>query len=206
MALCFTVLALVIFGGIELSRVAMLHHMADHAAYVGARNAIAPGATAQDARDAANAYLDRLNINGADVFVSPDPVTMEDTMLTVSVQIPSAENSWSAPVFMTDSLQGHCQLLTERSPQVLRGNLPEPPPPPTMPGSGGGNTGSSSGGDGDKGGDGPSSGGSSSSGSASSGSSSSGSASSGSSSGGSASGGSASGGSSSSSSASGGSS
>ncbi len=56
-AVTLPIVFLLFFGMIELSRLFMLQHSADTAAYEGARNAIVPGAKPQDAVLAASELL-----------------------------------------------------------------------------------------------------------------------------------------------------
>ncbi len=51
-AICFPLLLLFFFAAFEFCRANMIRQTADNAAYEGARRAIVPGATAEDARAA----------------------------------------------------------------------------------------------------------------------------------------------------------
>lgn len=132
-SICAVVLVLLVFGGIELARASMLQHIADHAAYVAAREVIVPGADASTAIGKANDYMSKLGINGASITVTPSTITESDSVVQVSVEIPGAGNLWVTPQFMLGNVNGDCSLVTERSPAQMSNSLPEPPPPPRPP-------------------------------------------------------------------------
>jgi len=91
---------LLIFAGFEFSRVNMIRNTIANAAYDGARQAIVPGATANDCRTRAQAYLDLLTISGATVNVTPDPISNSTTDVTVTVQVPvTVQNAFITPRF-----------------------------------------------------------------------------------------------------------
>jgi Flp pilus assembly protein TadG len=92
-ALTAPLLFLMFFAGIEFSRANMVRNVAENAAFEGARSGILPGATAQQCIDRANAELARLNINGAQVDVTPSVITHTTPDVTVVVNIPLAQNS-----------------------------------------------------------------------------------------------------------------
>ena len=132
-AMVSIVLVLLIFGGIEMTRMSMLRHTVDHAAYVAARNAIIPGAKASDVIAAAERHLDKVGLTGAVVTVDPEVITDESSVVEVLVRLPIAENSFAAPDFLYGDLIGRSALMTERAPIQMSGNLREPPPPPEPP-------------------------------------------------------------------------
>ncbi len=82
------------FGLIEISRLLMLQHTADAAAYEAAREGMVPGATANEAIAAARVLLDADGLKGTSVTVSPDVITESTPVLTVTVSIPISQNSW----------------------------------------------------------------------------------------------------------------
>lgn len=132
-AVCAVVLVILVFGGIELARASMLQHIADHAAYIAAREVIIPGADANTAKAVANDYMNKLGVTGASIAVNPTTITDSDTEVDVTVTLPSSGNLWVTPQFVLGNLEGSCRLMTERSPAQLSNSLPEPPPPPAPP-------------------------------------------------------------------------
>lgn len=87
------------FGAIEFSRVNMLRHSIETAAYDGCRAAIIPGATAQDAIDRANEILNAASATNATVTVTPSTITSSTTNVTVTVELPLNDNTWVTPDF-----------------------------------------------------------------------------------------------------------
>ncbi len=70
-AITLPIVFLLLFGMIELSRLFMLQHSADTAAYEGARNAIVPGAKPEDAVVAASELLRAAGLRGGQILVEP---------------------------------------------------------------------------------------------------------------------------------------
>lgn len=134
-AAALSVLVLLIFGGIELTRVTMIRHSIDHAAYVAARDAIVPGATSAAVLQRAYDHLDVVGIQNAIVTLNPETIDESTAMVEVRVTAPMADNSFGVPQFVGGDLVGQARLMTERAPIQMAANLPEPPPPPppTMP-------------------------------------------------------------------------
>lgn len=128
-AVTIPVLVLIVFAGIELGRGSMLRHTADHAAYVAARKAIIPGATAAETIEAGEDHLERIGIKDVVVSLSPTTITESTNLVEVQVSFPVASNSFVAPAFLTGTVSGRCRLLTERPPMTMSANLPKPPPP-----------------------------------------------------------------------------
>lgn len=90
------------FGAIEFSRVNMLRHSIETAAYDGCRAAIIPGATAQDAIDRCNEILNAASATNATVTITPSTITPNTTNVTVTVDLPLNDNTWIAPEFFFD--------------------------------------------------------------------------------------------------------
>ena len=132
-ALAASILILLIFGGIEITRVSMLRHTVDHAAYLAARHAMIPGVDMQDVEDIALGHLQTIGVHSATVTITPNPIVEDTTSVAVSVDIPVASNSLVIPQFVSGSINGQSRLMTERAPMVMAASLPEPPPPPPAP-------------------------------------------------------------------------
>ncbi len=87
-ALVLPIILLTFASIIEVSRVLLLQHTADTAAYEGARGGMVPGATATDAANASQALLDAAGLRSTEVVVSPTTITDETSLITVQVSIP----------------------------------------------------------------------------------------------------------------------
>lgn len=130
-AIAAVALFLIVFGAIEVTRISMLRHTADHAAYLAARDAIIAGADTADARAAAENHLATIGVNSAVVSISPNPINDATSSVEVTVSIPVASNSLVVPQFISGTITGRSQLLTERTPTQMAVNLPTPPAPPS---------------------------------------------------------------------------
>ncbi len=132
-SLTMVVVVTILMGLFEFSRVSMLRHAVETAAYEGAREAIPPGANVEDAVAAANQSLQSMGIQFGTVTVSPNPIEETTTQVNVEVTIPLAQNSWLVPRYVQSGITGSISLMTERSPIVLANQLPVLPPPPPPP-------------------------------------------------------------------------
>ncbi|KAA1259113.1 TadE-like protein [Rubripirellula obstinata] len=132
-AMVSIVLVLLIFGGIEMTRVSMLRHTVDHAAYAAARNAIIPGAKAADVIATAEEHLNNIGLAGATVTVNPAVIDDDSSVVEVQVRLPISENSFFTPEYLFGDLIGRSALMTERSPMQMSTSLPQPPPPTPSP-------------------------------------------------------------------------
>ena len=115
-ALCLPVLFLFFFASIEFSRVNMLKHAANQAAYEGSRVGIAPGATAAGVRTAAADILSSAWAQGYTIDVTPAAINQNTPQVTVDVSIPLAQNSLAVMVFFNGgtALTGRCTLQREK--------------------------------------------------------------------------------------------
>ncbi len=124
-ALVLPIIFLGLTGMLELSRVLMLQHTADTAAYEGARNAMVAGAQAQDAISTANSLLAANRLKSTTVTVSPMDINEETPTITVTVQIPVSKNSWLPPFwFQASNVISEVTLITERPPIVQLTGMP----------------------------------------------------------------------------------
>lgn len=106
---------LFIFASIEFGRMSMLRHAADQAAYEACRSAMVPGATASEATAEASRVLGVLGVSHFTVNLNPTVITDDTTSLTVTVNVPMAENSFIFPRFTNGlQLKGEATLRTER--------------------------------------------------------------------------------------------
>lgn len=106
---------LIVFGLIEFSRVSIVRHSVDNAAYEAARVGIIPGANETDVAAAAQAHLDAVGLTGATINVIPTPLTEVADDVTVEVSVPLSSNSWGIPRFVSGlQLSSSSTLGTER--------------------------------------------------------------------------------------------
>ena len=132
-AIASVALFMMVFGIVECTRISMLRHSADHAAYNAARKAMVVGANPAEIRQTALDHLAVLGVNSAVVTVSPASITDSTPEVEVTVSIPVASNSLVIPKFVSGSLIGSSKLVTERAPMQMSMSMPTPPPPPPPP-------------------------------------------------------------------------
>lgn len=126
---------LLFLGGIEFARMHLVRHVVDNAAYEAARHVIVPGATADEAIAQANKILASVNAVGAQVQITPNPITEETKSVSVKVTLPCSENMLSLSNFSSGlNIVSETKLFTERNLlQKVDAVLPPPPPPPPPP-------------------------------------------------------------------------
>ncbi len=111
---------------VEFSRVLLLQHTADTSAYEAARAAMVPGATVDDAIEAANSLLTANRLRDAVISVTPEVIVEATPIITVRVEIPVAVNSWLPPFWFTKStLNSEVTLFCERPPLVVLTGVPQ---------------------------------------------------------------------------------
>jgi Flp pilus assembly protein TadG len=113
-ALTLPLALLLLFGAIEFSRLYLICNAAANAAYEGARRAIVPGATAEQARTTALDVLNSSTVRQAGVFVEPLLIEPQSPTVTVRVEIRGDQNSWIPPAFFRgQSIVRTCSLSRE---------------------------------------------------------------------------------------------
>jgi Flp pilus assembly protein TadG len=114
-AICAPILFLFFFASLEFARVNMIRQTIENAIYEGSRRGIVPGATADDCRNAAQAVLNTVSANDAQITVTPAVITPDTTEVTVEVTVPINSNSWVVPFFFKDkSLSNSMTLRREK--------------------------------------------------------------------------------------------
>lgn len=98
-ALCAPILFLFTFASMEFSRVNMIRQTVENAMYEGCRRGIVPGATAQEVENAAQAVLNAISTNNAQITVTPAVIDEDSPDITVAIVVPINENSWVVPFF-----------------------------------------------------------------------------------------------------------
>jgi Flp pilus assembly protein TadG len=115
-ALTAPIFFLFLLAAFEFGWLNVIRHTADNAAYEAARTAIVPGATAAEARTKANRLLRIVGTRGANVTITPDPVTSDTDEVTVAIDIPMRRNGLVVPKFTRRStITASATLRTERS-------------------------------------------------------------------------------------------
>ncbi len=122
-AVSLSVLLLIVFAGFEIARLNMVRHAVGNASYDAARHAMVPGATAAEAQQCALKVLSDLGVSGAAVVITPTPLNDQAPLITVTVTVPMAANSWIVPLFSPNKVfTNTVRLVTERPPSVqMRG-------------------------------------------------------------------------------------
>lgn len=125
-AVVLPVILLVFATMIEVSRLILLQHSVDTAAYEGARNAMVPGATSSEARSSAMALINSAGLKGAVVQVTPEDITEETPLVTVRVEVPVQSNAWVTPKWLASgNIASEVTLVCERPPVVQLTGIPE---------------------------------------------------------------------------------
>lgn len=119
MAIIVPIFFMILFAGIEFSRVCLVRNAANNAAYQSARQMMVPGATLTDAQAEAGRLLTVLGVGTYTLTVTPDPVTTSTDRVTVRIAIPAWQNGWVSAYFCPNlTIQAGSTLFTERD----RGN------------------------------------------------------------------------------------
>jgi Flp pilus assembly protein TadG len=114
-AISAPILFMFFFAALEFGRVNMIRQTIENATYEGSRRGIVPGATADDCRNAAQAVLNTVSTNNADIDVTPSIITQNTTQVTVAITVPINDNSWVSPFFFKNkTLTNSMTLRRER--------------------------------------------------------------------------------------------
>lgn len=115
-AIVLPVLFAIMFASVDCARLNMLRNSAQNAAYEGARSAIVPGASAADAKSAANKVLNAVGVKNYTVAVSPTTITSTTDKVTVTITVPLMNNSWMASsAKTTKNLVRSCTMTIEKT-------------------------------------------------------------------------------------------
>ncbi len=112
-AMALPLLLLMLFGTYELSRVNMMFHTAEAAAYEGARLGITPGASSDECEQAAAAMLATAGIKNAQITTR----LQEDAeTISVTVSLSYRDNTVMFPIFMGQDarITKTCELVREQ--------------------------------------------------------------------------------------------
>lgn len=107
---------LIMLAAFEFSRLNVIRHTADNAAYEAARHAMVPGATAAEAVNRANSILRTVGARGAKVTINPTTLGPDVDSVNVRVEVPLSQNGWVVPKFTSGkTLSAQSTLRTERA-------------------------------------------------------------------------------------------
>jgi Flp pilus assembly protein TadG len=107
---------LLMMASFEFSRLNVIRHTADNAAYEAARHAMVPGATASEAVSKANTILRTVGARGARVTINPTVLGPDVNTINVRVDVPLDQNGWIVPRFTKGStMTAQSTLRTERA-------------------------------------------------------------------------------------------
>ncbi len=124
-AIAFPIVLLIFAGMIEISRVLLLQHSADTAAYEGARSAMVPGATSDEASKAAQLLLSAAGLKSSSITVTPTVITEDTPLITVRIEVPIAQNAWISPQWFRNSfVVSEITLFCERPPMIQLTGVP----------------------------------------------------------------------------------
>jgi len=98
-ALVAPIFFLILIVSFEFSRLNVILHTADNAAYEAARIAMVPGATAAEAVNEANRIMNIAGARGTTVTVNPATLGPNTDQITVTVDIPMGQNGLITPRF-----------------------------------------------------------------------------------------------------------
>ncbi len=117
-AIVAPVFFLLLMASFEFSRLNIMRHTADNAAYEAARHAMVPGATAAEAVARANSVLNVVGTRGATVTINPLALGPGVNEIIVTIDIPMDQNGWIVPRFSGGKImRSRSRLKTERSQQ-----------------------------------------------------------------------------------------
>ena len=98
-ALVAPIFFLLLLASFEFSRLNVIRHTADNAAYEAARMIMVPGAKASEGIAEAERILGIVGARGTTVTVDPSELGPRATQVTVEVAVPMNSNGLIAPVF-----------------------------------------------------------------------------------------------------------
>lgn len=112
--------ALLLFAGmLQMSRMMMLQHTVDAAAYEGARMAMVPGATSEEAEAVARQLMTDAGFTTFDITIDPPTLTEASSTLTVDIVAPMNSNAWIRGISVFDvDVRSTTTLICERPPAV----------------------------------------------------------------------------------------
>lgn len=115
-AIVSSIFFMIMLASFEFSRLNVIRHTADNAAYEAARHAMVPGATIAEAKSKANSILRTVGARGTTVTIDPTTLGPEVDTINVRIDVPLNQNGWVVPKFTKGrNLTAECTLRTERA-------------------------------------------------------------------------------------------
>ena len=112
-AICANIFFILIFTCMEFARMNMIRNLAQDAAYFAARHAMVPGATTEEAEQAAHDVMSMMTTTGYDVDVNALGAEVEEVVVTVTVDF--NEVALFAPRFLPNAtIESTARIQTER--------------------------------------------------------------------------------------------
>ena len=112
-AIVANVMFLIIMTCIEFARLNMVRNLAQDAAYYGARKAVVPGATPEEAEEVADNIMSSMLGGGYTIDVSDVDVASSEVTVTVGVALHDV--ALFVPLFLPDStIETQAKMRTER--------------------------------------------------------------------------------------------
>ncbi len=114
MAICVSLLFLFVFTAVEFSRMNMIRHSVDNAAYEAARCLSTVNPSTDLARETAESTLRTIAVRSVDVDIDPETVDNATREVTVTVTVPASANGYLTPHFFRDKqFVGLCRLTRD---------------------------------------------------------------------------------------------
>ena len=114
-ALVTPIFLLTLIASFEFSRMYLLRHTADNAAYEAARHIIVPGAKAREARRKARNLLRAVGARRFSISITPGQIDEDTEEVTVTVTLEYHKNAYFLPRVLTDlTIRSSSTLMTER--------------------------------------------------------------------------------------------
>lgn len=115
MAIVLPLFFLFLFASIEFSRMNMIRHTAENAAYEAARSAIVPGGSAARARQVGLNIMSSVGCRNMTVTTVPAVIQNSTPEVEVFVSVPCDDNAYFAPNFFGGrNITGRSKLTRER--------------------------------------------------------------------------------------------
>lgn len=115
LALTLPIMFAVLLSCIEFTRLNILRNTMENACYEGARKIAVPGGKAADAVATAQAELNVVGARNAVITVTPTVITDMTAEVTVTVEVPFADNAWVSQYMAADAnIVRSCTLTRER--------------------------------------------------------------------------------------------
>jgi len=109
------VILLMFFAALEFSRLNMIRHTVDVAAFEGARRGILPGATVATVQDRVNVVLEAIRVQAETVVVEPATLSRSVDTVTVTVTVALDTHTWIPSSFVAGKkVSRSCTLSREQ--------------------------------------------------------------------------------------------